>query len=143
MAIQYSAEIRWIVAGKAPASIKRWYEGDAFCNREKVRVDYYVKFPGDAFVGIKLRKYADGRQNLEFKPIKKSNVALELPSGISGRVEEWEKWSTEAEAAQEFSNLLNRKCLARSPQGSLVKKILSGWRYHQESQCNEKRDETP
>ena len=108
MAIQYSAEIRWIIAGKAPASIKRWYEGDALCNREKVRVDYYLKFPGDEFVGIKLRKYPDGNQNLEFKPIKQG-IALQLPTGIVGRAEEWEKWSTEAQAAQEFSNLLNRQ----------------------------------
>ena len=94
MAIQYSAEIRWIIAGKAPASIKRWYEGDALCNREKIRVDYYLKFPGDEFVGIKLRKYPDGNQNLEFKPIKQG-IALQLPTGIAGRGEEWEKWSTE------------------------------------------------
>ena len=72
MSILYSTEIRWIIAGIAPASIKRWYEGDALCNREKVRVDYYLKFPGDAFVGVKLRKYDDGAQNLEFKPLKKS-----------------------------------------------------------------------
>jgi hypothetical protein len=60
MSILYSTEIRWIIAGIAPASIKRWYEGDAWCNREKVRVDYYLTFPGDAFVGVKLRKYEDG-----------------------------------------------------------------------------------
>jgi hypothetical protein len=109
MSILYSTEIRWIIAGKAPASIKRWYEGDAFCNREKVRVDYYLKFPGDEFVGVKLRKYVDGGQNLEFKPIKQSAIALQLPPGIAGRVEAWEKWSTESQAAQEFSNLLNQR----------------------------------
>jgi hypothetical protein len=109
MPIQYSAEIRWIIAGKAPASVKAWYEGDTFCNREKIRVDYYLKFPGDEFVGIKLRKYPDGGQNLEFKLIKKSAVDLQLPTGIVGRVEEWEKWSTDAEAATGFSNLLSRQ----------------------------------
>ena len=35
MSILYSTEIRWIIAGIAPASIKRWYEGDAWCNRER------------------------------------------------------------------------------------------------------------
>ena len=87
MSILYSTEIRWIIAGLAPASIKRWYEGDAWCHREKVRVDYYLTFPGDEFVGIKLRKYEAGAQNLEFKPLKKSAVALQLPPGIAGRVE--------------------------------------------------------
>ena len=91
MSIIYSAEIRWIIAGNAPTSIKRWYEDDKQCNREKVRVDYYLRFPGDEFVGIKLRKYEDGGQNLEFKPIKKSAVAWQLSSEIAGRVEEWEK----------------------------------------------------
>src|SRR6266542_1659767 len=109
MGIQYSTEIRWIIAGKAPASIKRWYEGDGFCNREKVRVDYYLKFPGDEFVGIKLRKYPEGGQNLEFKPIKRGTIVLQLPTGIVGRGEDWEKWSTEAEASQAFSNLLNQQ----------------------------------
>jgi hypothetical protein len=107
MSIVHSAEIRWIIAGEVPAEIKNWYENDPFCNREKIRVDYYLKFTGDDFIGIKLRQYADGEQNLEFKPIKKGAVSMQLPPGIAGRVDEWDKWSTEAQAAQAFSDLLN------------------------------------
>jgi hypothetical protein len=107
--ILQTIEIRWIIPGEAPAAVKDWYERDPLCSAEKPRVDYYLKFPGDEFIGIKLRRYTGDEHNLEFKPVKKASVSLPLPSGIGGRVEEWEKWSMEGQAAQELSKLLRKQ----------------------------------
>jgi hypothetical protein len=108
MSVLHSAEVRWIIAGDAPIGIKEWFNGDPSCDHEAVRIDYYLKFPGDEYIGIKLRRYNDGRQNLEFKPVWRNRIALQLPAGITGRVEEWGKWSIQAQVAEDVSNMLER-----------------------------------
>jgi hypothetical protein len=109
MNLAYSAEIRWILDGDAPTEVKAWFEKDKFCRREPVRLDYYLKFPGDEFVGIKLRTYPEGGQNLEFKPIIRTIENAQLPDGITGRAEEWEKWSIEDQAAKQYVQMLGEK----------------------------------
>jgi hypothetical protein len=69
MSILHGAEARWVISGLVPVDIKHWFANDPKCRHEESRVDYYRKFIGDQFIGIKLRKYESGDQKLEFKPI--------------------------------------------------------------------------
>jgi len=109
MSLTYSAEIRWILDGEAPTAVKVWFEKDKLCDKEETRIDYYLKFPGYEFVGIKLRKYPEGGQNLEFKPIIRTIQNAQLPDGITGRAEEWEKWSIKDRAAEQYAQMLDGK----------------------------------
>jgi len=106
MTIMHSAEVRWIIPGTVSENIKKWFKKDPNCRMEKTRIDYYLKFFGDRCIGIKLRKYDSGDQKLEFKPVFKNNVNVKLPDGISGKVEQWEKWSTGAIAGKELLEML-------------------------------------
>ena len=107
MTIFHSAEVRWIISGLVPENIRNWFKNDKNSKKENTRIDYYLKFLGDQYIGIKLRKYESGDQKLEFKPVFKTSFKVKLPDGISGKVEQWQKWSTDALAGKELLERLN------------------------------------
>jgi hypothetical protein len=95
--MQPSMEVRWFTAGVIPQEVEKWFEdGGLEPKIEKARTDSYLFLPGTLDVGIKTRGDNVGIKtpgdNVEIKRRLVDQVT-EFRSGLSGRVEQWVKWS--------------------------------------------------
>jgi hypothetical protein len=84
-----SAEIRWFNRGEVPATIRKWFYGlDGQPDLEPTRTDHYLRLPDSTSMGLKLRE-----NRIEFKQRTGKSEKLDIPAGLSGMIEYYQKWS--------------------------------------------------
>jgi hypothetical protein len=84
-----TVEVRWFYPGRVPAAVLAWFQGGAGQRVAPARrVDYYLCLPGADWLGAKLR---EGR--LELKQRQGPGQDFRPHDRVSGRVEQWRKWS--------------------------------------------------
>lgn len=83
-----SSEIRWFFPQSLPQEVLEWFSAGENLTPERVREDEYLLFPGCDTVGVKLR---EGK--LEVKTLQAASRPLDLDGGITGRTDQWVKWS--------------------------------------------------
>ena len=91
-----TAEVRWFYWGTVPRAVVDWLEqGTDLPERQTPRRDHYLRLPGNASLGIKLR---EGR--IEVKRRTQQRGTARFGENVVGTVEHWRKWSFPMEAAQ-------------------------------------------
>lgn len=83
-----TAELRWFLRGPPPGPVVAWFERAT--DPPKTRTDVYFVLPGTDALGVKIR---GGTTSLELKLRPRPGAPLDLPNGVSGQLEEWQKWS--------------------------------------------------
>jgi hypothetical protein len=83
-----TAELRWFWRGPPPGSFVAWFERAA--EPPVTRTDEYLVLPGTDALGVKIR---GGTTKFELKLRPRAPDVLTLPGGISGQLEEWQRWS--------------------------------------------------
>ena len=83
-----TAELRWFWRGPPPGSFVAWFERVA--EPPATRTDEYLVLPGTDALGVKIR---GGTTKFELKLRPRAPGVLTLPGGISGQLEEWQRWS--------------------------------------------------
>ena len=83
-----TAELRWFFRRPPPGPVVDWFEKAA--DPPETRADCYLVLPGTDALGVKVR---GGTTRLEFKLRPRPPERLGLPGGISGDLEEWQRWS--------------------------------------------------
>jgi hypothetical protein len=83
-----TAELRWFFRRPPPQPLVSWFEKAA--DPPESRTDCYLVLAGADALGVKVR---GGTTRLEFKLRPRPPERLGLPGGISGEVEEWQRWS--------------------------------------------------
>ncbi|MGH8579874.1 MAG: hypothetical protein ACREVK_07080 [Gammaproteobacteria bacterium] len=89
--VTYSAEIRWFFPRALPDRLVQWFSQEAHLEHEGVRHDRYLLFPSCDTVGVKLREGL-----IEIKARVAPPVPFNLGPGLSGRTDQWVKWSFSA-----------------------------------------------
>ena len=84
-----TAELRWFLRGPPPGPVVAWFERTADPPRR--RTDVYLVLPATDALGVKVR---GGTTSVELKLRLRPGAPLELPGGVSGLLEEWQKWSS-------------------------------------------------
>ncbi len=81
-------EVRWFLAGRASAEMRRWFERGAIAPTEEgLREDWYLYSVENASLGVKLRD-----SNLEIKQRLHHAGIQQLAQDVQGQVETWVKW---------------------------------------------------
>ena len=83
-----TAELRWFFRKPPPQPVVDWFEKAA--EGPQSRTDCYLVLAGTDALGVKVR---GGTTRLEFKLRRRPPERLGLPGGITGEVEEWQRWS--------------------------------------------------
>ena len=83
-----TAELRWFFRGDAPGPVLAWFEASA--DPPQARSDLYLALPGTDALGVKIR---GGTTNVELKVRPRPPDKLVLRGGVSGQLEEWQRWS--------------------------------------------------
>ena len=83
-----TAELRWFLRGSPPGPVVAWFERVA--DPPQTRTDVYLVLPGTDALGVKIR---GGTTSFELKLRPRPGAPLALPNGVSGQLEEWQKWS--------------------------------------------------
>jgi hypothetical protein len=83
-----TAELRWFFRGPPPQSVVDWF--DKAADPPETRTDSYFVLPGTDALGVKVR---GGTTRLELKLRPRPSERLGLPGGITGQLEEWQRWS--------------------------------------------------
>jgi hypothetical protein len=86
--MERTAELRWFFRGPAPAAVVAWFE--AATDPPQARSDAYLVLAGTDALGVKIRG-GTTRFELKLRPGPPSPLAL--PGGVSGQLEEWQRWS--------------------------------------------------
>src|SRR5258708_7313233 len=86
--MEQTAELRWFFRGPAPAAVVAWFE--AATDPPQGRSDAYLVLPGTDVLGVKIR---GGTIRFEIKLRPRPPSPLALPGGVSGQLEEWQRWS--------------------------------------------------
>jgi hypothetical protein len=100
-----TAELRWFFRDEAPGPVVAWFEATA--EPPQARSDLYLVLSGTDALGVKVR---GGTGRLEFKLRPQPPTPLAISTGISGGLEEWQRWSM---ARPRISRLLPRLGLPR------------------------------
>jgi hypothetical protein len=87
-----TVEARWFGAGPVPEDVVAWFEAGGGVRPDRVRTDGYLRLPGVAAVGVKLRA---GR--LEIKARREGPSAAVVWAGHASPLEAWLKWSAPLE----------------------------------------------
>ena len=99
-----SKELRWFFK-EENKYIRQWFDGlEKSLSESKKRSDYYLPLYGKPDVGIKLRE-----GNIEIKERKTKSSLYQLTEGVSGYLEQWERWSFELKNKDELANKITRK----------------------------------
>jgi len=88
-----TVEARWFGAGSVPDDLAAWFEAEGGVRREPVRTDRYLRLPGVAAVGVKLRA---GR--LEIKARREAPPGAAVWAGHPSPLDGWLKWSAPLDA---------------------------------------------
>ena len=83
-----TAELRWFFRRPPPQPVVDWFEKAA--DPPESRTDCYLVLAGADALGVKVR---GGTTNLEFKLRPRPPERLGVPGGITGELEEWQRWS--------------------------------------------------
>ncbi len=92
--MQPSMEVRWFMVGDMPATAESWFRSgyvapaDALIDDER-RDDIYLSLPTTLDLGIKLR----ASDKIEVKQRRVDRGVEQLRDDVSGRLEQWVKWS--------------------------------------------------
>ena len=82
-------ELRWFLVGAIPEDVQQWFsQGTPAPKKEGRRADHYLCLPAYDDVGIKQRE-----GNIEVKRRLAERGVQTFGKGISGRIEQWVKWS--------------------------------------------------
>jgi hypothetical protein len=107
-----SAEIRWFLPSPSQGDIdaalawfKSQYTADGVGIQPEEREDSYLVFPGCDSVGVKLRAGKD----LEIKAIAAFPRPFRLDSGVSGRTDQWVKYSIKQLPSRKLDDLLEAR----------------------------------
>jgi hypothetical protein len=83
-----SMEIRWFYPGALPGALVRWLAAETSRPAaQPTRRDHYLRLPGNAALGIKLRQ-----RGVEVKRREGPGQAVALGPGVAGLAERWRKW---------------------------------------------------
>ena len=83
-----TAELRWFFRRPPPQPVVDWFEKRT--EPPETRSDVYLVLPGTDALGVKIR---GGTTNFELKLRPRPPQRLGLPGGITGHLEEWQRWS--------------------------------------------------
>jgi hypothetical protein len=83
-----TAELRWFFRRPPPQPVVDWFEKAA--DPPETRTDCYLVLPGTDALGVKVR---GGTTRLELKLRPRPPERLGLPGGVTGDLEEWQRWS--------------------------------------------------
>jgi hypothetical protein len=97
--MNYSAEIRWFFPGDFSEAVNERFNNYSNISPkpEEPREDHYLLFPGCDTVGVKLR---GGR--FEIKALISPPRPVKFDFGVSGRVDQWVKWSIDVPKSADF-----------------------------------------
>ena len=101
-----SAELRWFLRRPPPPPVVDWFETNA--DPPETRSDVYLLLPETDALGVKIR---GGTTRFELKVRPRPPRTLDLPAGIAGELEEWQRWSFSRPA---LSRLLPRLGLPKA-----------------------------
>jgi hypothetical protein len=87
--VDRTAELRWFFHRPPPDPVVAWFEAAA-AGPVEVRRDLYLVLRETDALGIKTR---GGTARLELKLRPRPAEPVSLPNGVSGRREEWQRWS--------------------------------------------------
>jgi hypothetical protein len=90
--VLHSAEARWFILEVLPDEALDWFSAGHPPDSEGVQIHEYLCFPNCESVGVKLR---EGR--LEIKAMLSAPRPLSRDLGVSGRTDQWVKWSFASE----------------------------------------------
>jgi len=85
--VDRTAEVRWFFRQPPSTAISALFDS---AGPPDTRSDSYLVLPGTDALGVKVR---GGNRSLEFKLRPHPGELIDLPSGGSGQLEEWQKWS--------------------------------------------------
>jgi hypothetical protein len=85
--MERTAELRWFFGDQPPAPVVAWFDATA---EPRTRSDTYLVLPGTDALGVKVR---GGTTRFELKLRPAPATPLTLPGGVSGQLEEWQRWS--------------------------------------------------
>jgi len=83
-----TAELRWFFRKPPARQVVDWF--DKVADPPSTRTDCYLLLPGTDALGVKVR---GGTTRLELKLRPRPPVPLGLPGGVTGQLEEWQRWS--------------------------------------------------
>ena len=83
-----TAELRWFFRRPPPPQLEGWFEKVA--DPPETRTDSYLVLSGTDALGVKIR---GGTTKFELKVRPRPSERLGLPGGITGELEEWQRWS--------------------------------------------------
>ena len=83
-----TAELRWFFRSAPPRPVVDWIEKTS--DPLATRTDCYLLLPGTDALGVKVR---GGTTRLELKLRARPPQPLGLPGGVTGQLEEWQRWS--------------------------------------------------
>ena len=83
-----TAELRWFFRRPLPPAVEAWFEKVA--DPPATRTDTYLVLPDSDALGVKIR---GGTTSFQLKVRPRPGQRLGLPGGITGQLEEWQRWS--------------------------------------------------
>jgi len=83
-----TAELRWFFRKPPPQPVVDWFAKTS--DPPTTRRDCYLLLPGTDALGVKVR---GGTTRLELKLRPRPPQPLRLPGGVTGQLEEWQRWS--------------------------------------------------
>lgn len=83
-----TAELRWFFRRTPPPPVEAWFE--KLADPPQTRTDLYLVLPGTDALGVKIR---GGTSRFELKLRPSPGQPLGLPGGVTGQLEEWQRWS--------------------------------------------------
>ena len=83
-----TAELRWFFRHRPPQPVIDWFDKTA--DPPEKRTDCYLVLAGTDALGVKVR---GGTTRLELKLRPRPPERLGLPGGVTGEVEQWQRWS--------------------------------------------------
>lgn len=86
--MERTAELRWFFRRPPPQPVLHWFEKVA--DPPETRSDVYLVLPGTDALGVKIR---GGTTAFELKLRPRPPQRLGVPGGITGQLEEWQRWS--------------------------------------------------
>ena len=92
-----TAELRWFLRTPPPGAVVAWFERAT--GPPQTRTDVYLVLPGTDALGVKIR---GGTTSFELKLRSRPGSPTGLPGGVSGLLEEWQKWSLRRSAITRF-----------------------------------------
>jgi hypothetical protein len=124
-----TAELRWFLRGPPPGPVAAWFERVA--DPSRTRTDVYLVLPGTDALGVKIR---GGTTSFEVKLRPRPGTPVAFGDGVSGQLEEWQKWSSPRAV---ITRLLPRLGLPKGRWVAVEKqRRMTKIPYHDGSGCN-------